>query len=159
MPQRAVIDANVAIASVVRIDDSSQALRCLERLLRSGTELLVPSLWHDEILTTRRRLLNAGRLTHAEAGARIETLMHLNLRSRTCRRMASIGRGVGDSPVRHRTGDGSPAAMDTRHSLEQPAGRRLEAVRSLGTDADEQPEQARHERRVEPECPTGEVAA
>jgi predicted nucleic acid-binding protein len=81
MRQRAVIDANIALASVVRLDYSPQAARCLDHLLRSGTELLVPSLWHYEVLSGLRRLQQANRLTREEAGARIEALMGLGLRS------------------------------------------------------------------------------
>mgnify|MGYP000384627813 CR=1 FL=1 len=74
-----VIDANLGVG-LVRLTPYSAACRQrMERWLRGGTRLVVPSLWDYEIAAALRRLWAQKVLSREEAAAALELVFRLRL--------------------------------------------------------------------------------
>lgn len=82
MGRRVVIDANLALALIIRLPYSAAAQRMMDTWRAGQAELMAPTLWEYECVTGLRRAVSLNLLTRQEAAEMVDLLLALEVRHR-----------------------------------------------------------------------------
>jgi predicted nucleic acid-binding protein len=75
----AVVDANIAVALLVRLPYSPQADQLFLNWNLHGVAIYAPSLWLTEIISSLRKIIAVGQITEADAVQCIDRLLKLSV--------------------------------------------------------------------------------
>jgi predicted nucleic acid-binding protein len=74
-----VIDAGVGASLVLNLVHSPVTRAAWQRWLESGVDILAPTLWHDETISTIRKSIAAGLISEADSIAALDALISLDV--------------------------------------------------------------------------------